>query len=281
MIRPYRRAFALVLTCLLGLAVPAGAQLAAGSLTGRVRDAQGLAVAGAAVTVRGEGWLGTTTTGRAGTFRLEQVPPGAYDVLVEQAGFAPATSRVALGIGQVRELTVDLAVAGVAVETAVTAPALDLADASATTRVTAADLATLPTPRDLFTLARAVPGVLLDRVNVAGAETGQQPGLSSKGTRSFDTTWTIDGVVVTDMAAAGSSPFYFDFDHVEEVRFTGPAAADRGPGRGHRAAPWHEPLAGWRPPGRGLRRPRGVQPAQRVAGRRPHPGQGRPYPPPA
>ncbi|MDO8793675.1 MAG: hypothetical protein Q7J25_03550, partial [Vicinamibacterales bacterium] len=32
--------------------------------------------------------------------------------------------------------------------------------------------------------------------------------------------WTIDGVVVTDMAAAGSSTLYFNLDNVEEMRFT-------------------------------------------------------------
>ena len=40
---------------LFGVAATAEAQLAAGTLTGRVRDPPALAVAGAAVTVRGEG----------------------------------------------------------------------------------------------------------------------------------------------------------------------------------------------------------------------------------
>jgi len=211
---------ALLLIAVACAPLTAWAQQAGGVIAGRVVDPQGLAVAGAAVTVRGDGWLQTTASGEAGRFRLANVPPGAYDVTVDRTGFARRVASVTVTIGAVRDLTIELVVAGVAVSERVDAPALDLDDADAARTFAARELEALPTPRDVFSLARAVPGVLLDRVNVAGAETGQQPGLSSKGTRSFDTTWTVDGVVVTDMAAAGSSSLYFDFDNIEEVRFT-------------------------------------------------------------
>jgi hypothetical protein len=45
--------------------------------------------------------------------------------------------------------------------------------------------------------------VLVDRVNIAGNETGQQSNFQSKGTRPQDAVWTMDGVVITDMAAVG------------------------------------------------------------------------------
>ncbi len=75
----------------------------------------------------------------------------------------------------------------------------------------------MPTARDPFSLARTVPGVLLDRVNVGGNETGQQPLVTAKGARQQDTSWTLDGVEITDIAAAGQSPTYFNFDNFEEV----------------------------------------------------------------
>lgn len=215
-----RGRLAWLLIAALLVSVPVRAQQTGGVIAGRVVDPQGLAVVAATVTVRGEGWLSTTASGGAGLFRVANVPPGAYDLTVESPGLARRTVAVTASIGAVRDLTIELAVAGVAVSERVAAPAVDRDDADAARSFTAAELAELPTPRDVFSLARAVPGVLLDRVNVAGAETGQQPGLSSKGTRSFDTTWTVDGVVVTDMAAAGSSSLYFDLDNVDEVRFT-------------------------------------------------------------
>ena len=55
---------------------------------------------------------------------------------------------------------------------------------------------------------RSVPGVLVDRVNIGGNETGQQSNFASKGTRPQDAVWTMDGINITDMAATGASPSY-------------------------------------------------------------------------
>ena len=65
---------------------------------------------------------------------------------------------------------------------------------------------------------RSVPGVLVDRVNIGGNETGQQSNFQAKGTRPQDATWTLDGVEVTDMAATGASPTYFNYDNFDEIQ---------------------------------------------------------------
>ena len=65
---------------------------------------------------------------------------------------------------------------------------------------------------------RSVPGVLVDRVNIGGNETGQQSNFASKGTRPQDAVWTIDGINITDMAATGASPTYFNYDNFEEIQ---------------------------------------------------------------
>src|SRR5262249_33664632 len=80
------------------------------------------------------------------------------------------------------------------------------------------ELQKIPTSRDPFALMRSVPGVLVDRVNIGGNETGQQSNFAAKGTRPQDASWTLDGVEVTDMAATGASPTYFNYDNVEEMQ---------------------------------------------------------------
>src|SRR5207244_8799589 len=47
----------------------------------------------------------------AGTFRFEGVPPGNYEVRVEQQGFKPSVSRVRVGNQSPRPLSVVLALA--------------------------------------------------------------------------------------------------------------------------------------------------------------------------
>src|SRR5262249_56219814 len=98
------------------------------------------------------------------------------------------------------------------------APVLDRKATGTLTTVTRDELDKVPTSRDPFALVRTVPGVLLDRVNVGGNETGQAPSVVAKGTRPQDTVWTLDGVVITDMAVGGASPTYFNFDNFEEIQ---------------------------------------------------------------
>jgi hypothetical protein len=60
----------------------------------------------------------------------------------------------------------------------------------------------------------------MDRNNVGGNESGQQSVYVSKGTTGTQSTWNVDGVNITDFAATGSSPSYYDFDSFEEMQIT-------------------------------------------------------------
>jgi hypothetical protein len=62
-----------------------------------------------------------------------------------------------------------------------------------------------------------VPGVLVDRVNIGGSETGQQSNFASRA-RVRDAVWTMDRINITDMAATGASPSYYNYDNFEEIR---------------------------------------------------------------
>ena len=78
----------------------------------------------------------------------------------------------------------------------------------------------VPTARDPWVLLQFVPGVQLDRINVGGSESGQQSIVAARGDDGSNTMWNIDGVTITDPAAIGSSPPYYDFSTFEEVQFT-------------------------------------------------------------
>ena len=63
-----------------------------------------------------------------------------------------------------------------------------------------------------------VPGVQMDRLNVAGNQSGQQSVFIGMGTDSAQNSFNMDGVTITDMAALGSSPAYYDFDQFQEIQ---------------------------------------------------------------
>ena len=75
----------------------------------------------------------------------------------------------------------------------------DTRRATTTTHVTEQELQDIPSSRDPWVVMQTVPTVYMDRVNVGGAESGQQSNYNAKGAQATDNTWSIDGVPVTDM----------------------------------------------------------------------------------
>ena len=201
------------------MAGSASAQTQDGSVTGAVRDEQGATVPGSLVEIQGPDALFRFTTETDGAFRFLHLQPGRYHVTASLTGFAAAERDVIVAMGKNVDLSMTLRLAGVIDTVTVTAPApmLDAHATGTTTTFTSAELTTIPTSRDAFALVRSVPGVLVDRVNVGGNESGQAPTIVSKGTRPQDTVWTLDGIVITDMAAAGAPPTYFNYDNFDEI----------------------------------------------------------------
>lgn len=201
--------------------LPAYAQIAGGSITGTVTDEQKAVLPGVTVTIQGSDRTQTVVTDETGRFRFLNQPPGAYTVTFELAGFASVKHEgVVVAVGREANLGVSLKLATVAETITVTgeSPLVDTKVTGTATNFTTDELTKIPTSRDPFALMRSVPGVLVDRVNIGGNETGQQSNFASKGTRPQDASWTMDGIEITDMAATGASPTYFNFDNFEEIQ---------------------------------------------------------------
>jgi len=208
---------ALVLIC----AAPAIAQIQSGTISGTVSDEQGGVLPGVNVTVQGVDATQTFVTDASGGYRFLNLAPGPYKVTAELQGFTTVVrDNVIVAVGRSVELPLTLKVASVAETITVTgeSPVIDTRSTGTATNFSSDELTKIPTSRDPFALMRSVPGVLVDRVNIGGNETGQQSNFSSKGTRPQDAVWTLDGVVVTDMAATGASPTYFNYDNFEEIQ---------------------------------------------------------------
>src|SRR5262245_1099057 len=218
-----RRGLVLALA-LLACAVPsAWAQLATGNVYGIVNDEQGGALPGASVTVSGA-TIGSrsTTADSAGNFRFLNLDPGTYKLAVTLAGFATVNRDVIVNTGSNVNLTFGMKVASMEETITVDAetPVIDTKRTGTSTNFTQDELAKIPNSRDPWALPRTVPGLIMDRVNIAGNESGQQSAFAAKGSLRADAVWNLDGVNVTDMAAIGASPTYFDYDAFEEIQIS-------------------------------------------------------------
>lgn len=201
-------------------AAAAHAQLSTGSLYGTITDPAGKPLAGARVTLRGVGVKVEDTSDAAGHVRLLGLTPGIYRLRAEYPGLAPALyDTVGIQGGRSTALQVQMSAIPSEAITVTAEPPLIAGQAFATElRVAREELDRIPLVRDPATLAGQAPGVLLAGVNNGGSESGQQLLLLGGGASVPENSFDVDGVVVTDMAAAGSSPVYYDFDQYDELR---------------------------------------------------------------
>jgi carboxypeptidase family protein/TonB-dependent receptor-like protein len=202
-------------------ALPALAQIQGGSISGNIKDEQGGVLPGVTVTVQGLDATQTFTTEANGEFRFLNLAPGPYKLTAALQGFTTLVrENVIVAVGRNAELPITLKIASVAETITVSgeSPVIDTKATGTATNFTSDELTKIPTSRDPFALMRSVPGVLVDRVNIGGNETGQQSNFASKGTRPQDAVWTMDGVNITDMAATGASPSYFNYDNFDEIQ---------------------------------------------------------------
>src|SRR5262245_42982406 len=108
------------------LASPAAAQIGAGALSGDIVDQAGAAVPGATVTVTdvGRNLSRTVVTSENGSYTVQGLAPGAYQVRVELSGFRPLTrDGVRLSTGETIRLDLRLEIGAVTETVTVTGDA--------------------------------------------------------------------------------------------------------------------------------------------------------------
>ena len=216
-----KRSYLVLALMLIGLGRPALAQVQGGTVSGTVLDEQGAVLPGVAVMLQGVDAKRESVTEADGRFRFLDLAPGPYTLTVALQGFSTIVNEaIVVSVGKTVDLPLTMKVASVAetINVSGDAPIVDTKATGTAVNFTADELTKIPTSRDPFALMRTVPGVLVDRVNIGGNETGQQSNFASKGTRPQDAVWTIDGIVITDMTATGASPTYFNYDNFDEIQ---------------------------------------------------------------
>jgi hypothetical protein len=218
-----KRIMGLIMALILTSVPGAWAQASRGNIYGTVSDASGAVLPGANITLTGAN-IGarTTQSGDSGDFRFLSLDPGTYKLVVSRPGFASVNREVVVTTGQNVNLTFGMKVATQTEEVTVTAetPVVDIKRVGTATTMTKEELAQVPQSRDPWAVLKTVPGVIVDRVNIAGNESGQQSAFVGKGSLASDTQWNLDGVVITDVNSNGASSSYYDFDAFEEINVT-------------------------------------------------------------
>lgn len=215
------------------LTLSLSAQSRTGAIQGKVVNKGGSPLAGVKVTLSRPLTAGQRlTTGVTGLFRFPAVFPASdYTLKAELADFKTTVrSGVVIEIGG--RLSLDLVLEPGKPEETVNVttpvPAVDRARFAQGASFGTAELQILPTARDPWAVLQLIPGILLDRENVGGNESGLQARVLAKGdqTNGAANTWTIDGIDVTNPVDLGASAIHYDFDAIDTISVTTGGAAD-------------------------------------------------------
>jgi hypothetical protein len=176
-----------------------------GAVAGVVRDSSGAVLPGATVTLRGPALQReslTAVTNAEGAYRLQLVPPGAYDITVELAGFTTQARRtVGVALNQVTTLDFTMSVGGVSesVQVSADAPLVQVTRSAVTDTVTQRTIDALPLNGRNFTdLIALVPGAKPDPNLSTGAN------VEIFGERAGAVSYLVDGAENNDPVNGGA-----------------------------------------------------------------------------
>src|SRR5262245_13951680 len=202
----------------------ASSAFAQGAIAGLVRDPADTPLSGVTVEASGPALLEktrTTTTDRAGRYRLEDLPPGIYKVRFTVAGLSPS-ERAGIEIAGSFTATVDamLEVGSLRETVTVTGevPAVDTHTATREVTLTGEVVGSIPTARSYNALLVLIPGVVTN-VNdtITATATASFP---IHGGRTNEGRLSLDGLTIGSPPSGNSATSYvIDTGNVQEVTF--------------------------------------------------------------
>jgi hypothetical protein len=168
-----------------------------GAIVGTVSDSSGAAIPNATVNVTSleTGATRTTTSGPTGAYRVSQLSPGSYSIIVTGTGFEKTkrTIDVSAGSDNSANITLTIGQANVTVEVSAGAvPLLHVEDAQLSTTFTMEQVLTLPNPgNDLTFVAQTAAGSVMNTQGGYG-------NFSSFGLPGTSNTFTVNGGYYND-----------------------------------------------------------------------------------
>ena len=177
------------------------AQQFRGSLAGRIVDVIGGRVPGAKIVVRAVGVSAEreSTSDNHGEFRLEDLEPGRYQVVVTATGFADATSDVDVMVATLRDITVTMKLRGVQQTvnvpgqlSSITTQPIELSSATHQAIVSEQDLDTIPlAARSFANIAYLAPGT--EPVEPSDPTKARITAVSTGGSSGLNNELSVDG----------------------------------------------------------------------------------------
>src|SRR5258708_16163884 len=207
----------LVAACILSCAV---AQETTAGLQGTVKDPTGAIITGATVEVASPALIGTkkAQTDSSGYFRFANLPPGAYIVNVTAPGLRTYKQNVALEVGHLPSLEINMAVGQLreTVELSERAARIDATQSKVETNIEASDLANLQKQgRSFQSIIQFAPGARTEPLQSGNGN--RDNGFQIDGASNSENSYLVEGME-TASVFDGHSAANVPMDFIQEVQ---------------------------------------------------------------
>jgi hypothetical protein len=192
-------------------------------MKGTVMDAEKNPLPGVAVTLTGSKTAPrSTVTSAMGNFRFVNLPVAPdYIIKFELQGFKTLIRDqqiVTYGRDVDYEIKLEQATVAETVTVVGQTPVIDTKRTQVGVNITSDQIMSLPTSRNPWVMMALAPGMMIDREDVGGSDSGQQSAYYGHGSSGGDQTWNVDGANITDYSALGAAPAYLNLASYEELQ---------------------------------------------------------------
>src|SRR5438105_14045397 len=188
----------LLILAVLSLTVPSALAQTTGTVEGTINDQSGAPLPGVTVELSSPALQGTRTavTSADGRYRFPSVPPGAYKVTADLAGFGKVQKNASVTLDATATVNMQLSLSTTAeVTVSGEAPLVDVTQTTTGTNYSAQVIKQLPVDRNYAEIVKSQPGVQTD----FGETQGRSLALSIYGSTSAENLFLIDGVNTTNV----------------------------------------------------------------------------------
>lgn len=214
----------IALLCLFALPSQLAAQVATtGKITGVVRDSSGAPVPNVTVTAKSSALFAprTTTSEGDGSYLLDLLPLGSYEVTISAPGFKVYTQTgIVLTAGFTATISPSLTVGDVTQTIRVEGePVIDLQNNQTTTTFDQSLLQEIPAGRDPWSTVAQMPGAIAGTFDVAGNNSYQQSAMQVHGSTQGEQTYSYNGLDLNWPGSSGGyTQFYTNHDSFDEFQ---------------------------------------------------------------
>lgn len=195
------------------------------TISGQVKDTLGAVMPGVRVEASSPALiekLRTAATSGDGRYTIVDVRPGTYTMTFTMAGFATVKQQVEVRSNVTVPVDAEMKVGSVE-ETVIvqaTDATVDVQNVAHPETLTRQNLDSVPTARNLQSLASYIPGVHLNIPDVGGSQQIQQTYMGAHGSPHHHAVILLDGMLINTTQADGQVQTYVDNEMIQEATYS-------------------------------------------------------------